>query len=67
MKTSLWVGCPLEFVSHRTQTLLPLLLLCLTPLSLDFIPGGSSLTCFFLLFPNLLICSVNDMLNCLLL
>lgn len=66
MKTSLWVGSPLEFVSYRTQTLLPLLLLCLTPLSLDFIPGGSRQTTF-LLFSNLLICSVNDMLNGLLL
>lgn len=67
MKTSLWVGSPLEFASYRTQTLLPLLLLCLTPLSLDFIPGGSRQAFFFLLFPNLLICSVNDVLNCLLL
>lgn len=67
MKTSLWVGSPLEFVSYRTQTLLPLLLLCLTLLSLDFIPGGSRQTWVILLFPDLLTCSVNDMLKSLLL
>lgn len=66
MNTSLWVGSPLDPVSYRCQTLLPLLLLCLNHLSLDFIQYNSRWMQTDIFSPhNLLIFSVNGVLNCL--
>lgn len=50
MNTSLWFGFPLKPFSYRAHTSCPLLLLCLTPLSLDFVPYKSRYRWIFLLF-----------------